>query len=56
MQIASSKRIEILLSSSSLRKKLSKKASEISVKKFGNKNLDQYKNEYLKLLQLNKIS
>ena len=50
------KRIEILLSSSSLRKKLSKKASEISVKKFGNKNLDQYKNEYLKLLQLNKIS
>lgn len=43
------KRIELLLSSNNLRKKLSKKSSEISIKKFSNKNLEQYKKEYLKL-------
>lgn len=47
------KKIELLLNSKSLRKKISLRALDVSIKKFGIKNFKEYKAEYLKILKPN---
>ena len=47
------KKIELLLNSKSLRKKISRRALDVSIKKFGIKNLKEYKAEYFKILKPN---